>query len=69
MTEQASNGNIRRTIDMAGELIMLASQGEADSHDDGCAVLYGVVRDCAYKIKGMAEKEKRAHQSNGRWDE
>jgi len=69
MRPRAANSNIRRSLDLARELIMLASQGEDDSCDDSCVLLYGIVRDCAYKIRGVAEREKRAHQSEGRWDE
>ena len=69
MRIRAANNNIRRSLDMARDLIMLASQGEADSCDESCMVLYGIVRDCAYKIRGVAEREKLAHQAGGRWDE
>ena len=29
--------------------------------DPGCGVLYGVLRDSAYKLKQMAEAERQAH--------
>ena len=63
----ASNSNIVRSLDLAKNMIMLATQGEADSRDDGCMVLYGVVRDCAYKIQSVAERERLIHQSSGQW--
>ena len=69
MRNRAANSNIERSLDMASGLIMLASQGEADSCDESCMALYGIVRDCAYKIRGVAEREKLAHQAKGRWDE
>lgn len=69
MNVSQSNTHIRRSLDLAQELIILASQGEADSCDDGCIALYGVVRDCAYRIRGVAERERRMHQTAGRWDE
>ncbi|MDD4873348.1 MAG: hypothetical protein PHR77_22555 [Kiritimatiellae bacterium] len=54
---------------MSRKLTILADEGEASSTDDGCAVLYGIVRDCAYKIRGRAERERDVHKVLGVWDE
>jgi hypothetical protein len=59
---------IRKVLNLANELTVLADEGEARCDDDGCAVLYGIVRDCAYKIRGSAEREKEVHQKMGLWD-
>ena len=48
-------------MELAKELIILADQGESSDPDNGCSVLYGIVRDCAYKIKAQAESETRKH--------
>jgi hypothetical protein len=64
---QECNRHIRETLDLARQLTVLADHGETDSRDDGCAVLYGVVRDCAYKIRGQAELEKERHKLRGMW--
>lgn len=61
--------NIKRTIRLTLEMIQLADQGDADREDTGCGVLYGVLRDCAYKILKMAEIEKGRHQAKGWWHE
>jgi len=63
------NTYVRRALESARELIILADEGEAHASDDGCAVLFGVVRDCAYKIRTQAEREKENHQSAGAWDD
>ena len=63
------NDNIRRALKMATELVILADEGEAAMQDNGCGVLYGVVRDCAYKIRAEAERERDAHKAKGVWDE
>ena len=55
--------NISKTIDMAEDMIRLADQGDADREDTGCGILYGVLRDSAYKLKKMAETEKRNHRA------
>lgn len=59
--------NILKTLKLAEEMIALADQGDADREDVGCGVLYGVLRDTAYKLKRMAEAEKRSHQEKGWW--
>ncbi len=67
--KQRCNKHIRETLEMVRKLINLADKGDLDSEDDGCRVLYGVVRDCAYKIRGQAEREREAHKDKGKWDD
>ncbi len=66
---QPCNRNILEALKLACRLNLLADKGEEDSEDDSCSVLYGVVRDCAYRIRERAEAERRAHILAGRWDE
>ena len=61
------NQNLRKTLILVEEMIALADQGDADREDVGCGVLYGIIRDSAYKIKKIAEEEKRRHQEKGYW--
>ena len=63
------NKHIRESFEMARKMIILADEGDLDSEDDGCRVLYGVVRDCAYKIRAQAEREREEHRKKGSWDE
>ena len=49
-------------------MIILADEGQAAAQDDGCRLLYGVLQDCAYKLRKKAEEEKDAHCRSGRWD-
>ena len=63
------NKHIREALEMVKQLIILADEGDLDSEDDGCCVLYGVVRDCAYKIRAQAEREREAHILKDIWDE
>jgi hypothetical protein len=46
---------------MAERMLRLADAGDAVRKDPGCGVLYGVLRDSAYKLKQMAEVERQAH--------
>ena len=59
--------NIQRTLDLAREMMALADQGDSDREDTGCGILYGVLRDAAYKLHRMAQEEKRQHQAKGWW--
>jgi len=64
-----SNKHIRETLELARQLTILADAGEADAQDDGCCALYAAVRDCAYRIRSEAERERAEHKANGTWDE
>ncbi len=59
--------NIKRTIELTQEMIRLADQGDIDREDTGCGILYGMLRDSAYKLWRMAEEEKKRHQAKGWW--
>ena len=48
-------------------MIYLADRGDADREDNGCGILYGVLRDSAYKLKNLAEDEKANHIQKGWW--
>lgn len=50
-------------------MIYLADRGDADREDNGCGILYGVLRDTAYKLKKLAEDEKVNHIRKGWWPE
>jgi hypothetical protein len=61
------NLHIERTLALVEEMIALADQGDADREDNGCGILYGVLRDSAYKLRQLAENEKRNHIQKGWW--
>jgi len=65
---QPCDDNIRKALNLADRLVRLADRGETEAGDDSCAVLYGVVRDCAWKIRVQVEREREAHRAlrNGR---
>lgn len=64
---KACNKTIKETLDLAETMITLSDKGDAVREDDGCGILYGVLRDSAYKIKKLAEAEKDVHQKKGKW--
>ncbi len=58
--------HLLEALDLADRLLALAEQGNVDCIDDGCSVLYGVVRDCGYKIRRLAEEEQALHARSAR---
>lgn len=57
MTEK--NGEFFRRVEGAvRELIILADEGDELCQDDGCRVLSGVIRDCAYRLRMEIERER-----------
>jgi hypothetical protein len=62
------NENLIKVIDSSRELLKLADQGDNERDDEGCGVLYGVVRDAAYKMLSQASKEVEKHKRRGAWD-
>lgn len=63
------NHNIRKTLNLVDEMIRVADKGDIEREDNGCGILYGVLRDSAYKVKKLAEQEKEKHILKGWWIE
>ncbi len=63
-----SNKNILKVLDHVRKLLFIADKGDLQREDDGCGVLFGVVRDSAYKMKIEAEREMENHKKTGNWD-
>jgi hypothetical protein len=61
------NLHIEETLKLVEEMIYLADQGDMHREDNGCGILYGVLRDSAYKLKKLAENEKKNHIRKGWW--
>jgi hypothetical protein len=59
--------SLRKTLEMTEAMLALADEGDAAREDNGCGILYSVVRDSAYKIRQLAEAEKQAHIRKGWW--
>ena len=59
--------NIKLTLELSEQMIRLADQGDDHREDCGCGILYGILRDAAYKIKKIAEEERAAHIRKGLW--
>ncbi|MBT8368492.1 MAG: hypothetical protein KJP23_27685 [Deltaproteobacteria bacterium] len=60
---------IVKTLKLVDEMIYLADRGDVDREDNGCGILFGVLRDSAFKLKKLAEEEKLNHIRKGWWQE
>lgn len=65
---KACDHNIKSTLELVEAMIKLAERGDSDREDNGCGILYGILRDAAYKIKQVAEMEREAHIRKGWWE-
>lgn len=61
------NEMLQKTLDLVERMTRLADEGDAVREDDGCGVVFGIVRDAAFKIKRAAEKERDVHVRKGWW--
>ena len=64
---KACDESIKETLDMVQKMLDLADKGDAVREDSGCGVLYGVLRDSAFRIRQLAEAEKEIHIKKGWW--
>ncbi len=63
------NEILRKTLRLTEIMVELADQGDGAREDVGCGVLYGLLRDSAYKIRKVAGQEKEEHIRKGMWPE
>jgi len=61
------NNGIKKSLDLARDMLNLSDEGDALREDAGCGILYGVIRDAAYRIRQLAEAERAAHIKKGWW--
>ena len=66
---KTSNEIIKRTLQLTEKMVELADLGDGARDDVGCGVLYGFLRDSAFKIRKLAEQEKEEHIRRGAWPE
>jgi len=53
--------NILKLKSLATQLVEFADLAGQDSEDDRCFLLYGLTRDCGYRILAEAEREAKFH--------
>ena len=62
------NENLMKTVRLTREMLALADEGDRDRDDDSCGIIYGILRDSAYRIRKLAEAECEKHKEDGKWD-
>jgi len=63
------NENLLRTLRLTNEMLALADEGDRDRDDSSCAIIYGLMRDMAYRLRRITEEECEKHRRIGLWDE
>jgi len=61
MPGDITDNNLRNVVELCYEMLEHADIGDRFRTDAGCGVVYGKLRDTAYKIRQMAEEELARH--------
>jgi hypothetical protein len=62
------NENLLKAVRLTREMLALADEGDRDRNDDSCGIVYGILRDAAYRLRKLAEQECEKHKEAGKWD-
>ena len=65
---EAFNNNLQRLSELTREMLALADEGDRDRDDDSCGILYGILRDMAYRLRNLTDEECEKHKAAGKWD-
>jgi osmotically-inducible protein OsmY len=66
--DENASAQIRTILEMADRMIVISEQGFSCCDDDGCLLLNGMVRECAYRLRDAAEREREHHGTPGNSD-
>lgn len=62
------NTLLLEVLQLTRQMMTQADRGDQARIDRGCGVIYGVLRDSAFKLREMTLKEIDQHKSDGSWD-
>lgn len=65
---QDFNNNLLEVLSLSEEMLRLADRGDRDRNDPSCGILYGILRDSAYRLRALANQECDHHRDEGKWD-
>jgi len=57
-----STGHIQQLLALSQQLIDLSVAGSDTARDEGCLLLFGIVQDCAWKMRRAAQEELLTHE-------
>lgn len=63
------NENLIQLVRLTREMLALADEGDLDRIDDSCGIIYGILRDSAYRLRKIAKEECQQHIEIGIWEE
>ena len=52
---------IHSILEIADRMIVVSNKGFVSCDDDGCLLLNGMLRECAYRLRDAAEQERQVH--------
>jgi hypothetical protein len=61
MSDTQVNDTLRKVVSLCYEMLELADRGDKFRRDIECGVVFGSLRDAAYKIRQMTETELKRH--------
>ncbi len=64
MSDKADN-HFQTILDLSDRLVAVSELGFSCFDHDGCLLLNGIVRDCAFRLRDATEVERRAHMTKG----
>ena len=62
------NKNLLKVLDEVHKLLVITDIGDLQRNDTGCGELYCVIREKAYRIKDLTEKEIKYHKKVKMWN-
>ena len=54
----ANETALTEAVKLSERMLKLAEKGMFNCDDDSCLMVYGIIRDCGYKIRRTVEQEK-----------
>ena len=60
-----ADDHFQTIIDLSDRLAAVAEVGFYNFEHEGCLLLNGIVKDCAFRLRDAAEAERKAHRTKG----
>lgn len=68
IVSRAANENLRRLRRLTNDMVALADEGDRSREDASCGILYGILRDTAYRLRKLTDQECEQHKKAGKWE-
>jgi len=66
MPSPIADENLLSVVRISERMLDLANRGDEHREDAGCGAVYGALRDMAYRVRAIAEKELERHKAAAR---